>query len=156
MAASGECHAGGFGGGAHMGGGFGGAHIGGFGGAHIGGFGGALSSAASAAPISAGALVPAISAALAALSLPALRAHHFAQARGHFGHDRHFARGRRFAPGFYDNDYGWRGYGYPVLHNLLLSGRAPTRVPTSVSIAGRSYPASEHRPRRDSRGAGGF
>jgi hypothetical protein len=37
--------------------------------------------------------------------------HHFAAARGHFGHERHF-RGRRFVPGFYDYDYGC-DYGYP-------------------------------------------
>jgi hypothetical protein len=39
---------------------------------------------------------------------------HFAVPRGRFGHDGHFGRGRRFAPGlgygFYD--YGC-GYGYP-------------------------------------------
>jgi hypothetical protein len=39
---------------------------------------------------------------------------HFAVAHGRFGHDRHFGRGRRFAPGlgfgFYD--YGC-SYGYP-------------------------------------------
>jgi hypothetical protein len=36
---------------------------------------------------------------------------HFAQARGHVGHKRHF-RGRRFVPGFYDYDYGCN-YGSP-------------------------------------------
>jgi hypothetical protein len=79
-----------------MGGGFGG-HVGGFGrigglgGAHIGGlghFGGA------------GAALP-----------RGAVGHHFAQARGHFGHAGRF-RGRRFVPGFYDYDYGCN-YGYP-------------------------------------------
>ena len=82
-------HAGGFGGGAYMGGGFGGAHMGGgFGRGHFGGTGGAFGRG--------------------------FAGQHFAVPRGRFGHDRHFGRGRRFAPGssygFYD--YGC-SYGYP-------------------------------------------
>ena len=79
---------GGGGGGGH--GGFGGgAHIGGgFGLAHFGGPGGAFGRG--------------------------FAGQHFAVAHGRFGHDRHFGRGRRFAPGlgfgFYD--YGC-SYGYP-------------------------------------------
>jgi hypothetical protein len=82
-----------------MGGGFGGAHIGGFGGAHIGGLGGAR--------IGGLGFVGSGGAALAR----GAAGHHFAEARGHLGHERHF-RGRRFVPGFYDYDYGCN-YGYP-------------------------------------------
>ena len=79
----------GFGGGAHMGGGFGGAHMGGgFGRGHFGSPGGAFGRG--------------------------FAGQHFAVAHGRFGHERHFGRGRRFAPGlgygFYD--YGC-SYGYP-------------------------------------------
>ena len=83
-------HGGGFGGGAHMGGGFGGgAHMGGGSGlGHFGGPGAAFGRG--------------------------FAGQHFAVAHGRFGHDRHFGRGRRFAPGlgfgFYD--YGC-SYGYP-------------------------------------------
>src|ERR1700676_4469011 len=82
-------HGGGFGGGAHMGGGFGGAHMGGgFGRGRFGGAGGAFGRG--------------------------FAGQHFSVARGRFGHDRHFGRSRRFAPGlgygFYD--YGC-SYGYP-------------------------------------------
>jgi hypothetical protein len=55
--------------------------------------------------------VRAISAVLALLSLAAVWVSTLPAARGHFGHERHF-RGRRFAPGFYDYDYGCN-YGYP-------------------------------------------
>lgn len=101
-------HAGGFGGGAHIGGGFGGARVGGFGGAgHIGGFGG-------------GAHIGS----LGASHLGGTRAafarggvgQHFAAARGHFAHEAHFRRGRRFVPGFYDYDYGC-SYGYPYYNS---------------------------------------
>jgi hypothetical protein len=81
-------HGGGFGAGAHMSGGFGGAHMGGgFGRGHFGGAGGAFGRGF---------------------------AGHFAVPHGRFGHDRHFGRGRRFAPGFSYGfyDYGC-GYGYP-------------------------------------------
>jgi hypothetical protein len=81
-------HGGGFGGGAHMGG-FGGAHMGGgFGRGHFGGgraFGRGFAG------------------------------QHFAKASGRFGHDRHFGRGRRFAPGwgapygYYDDSVGYYG-----------------------------------------------
>src|SRR5262249_37045348 len=73
---------------------FGGGHGRGFGGgAHMGGgFGGAGAALARGAA-----------------------GHHFADTRGHFGHEGHF-RGRRFVPGFgngfYDYDYGC-SYGYP-------------------------------------------
>src|SRR6266446_9265588 len=74
-------HGGGFGGGAHMGG-FGGAHMGGgFGRGHFGGgraFGRGFAG------------------------------QHFAKASGRFGHDRHFGRGRRFAPGW-GTPYGYYG-----------------------------------------------
>src|ERR1700730_6252168 len=81
-------HGGGFGG-AHMGGGFCGAHMGGgLGRGHFGGPGAAFGRG--------------------------FAGQHFAVAHGRFGHDRHFGRGRRFAPGlgfgFYD--YG-SSYGYP-------------------------------------------
>ena len=77
------------GGGGHAGGFGGGAHMGGgFGRGHFGGAGGAFGRG--------------------------FAGQHFAVPRGRFGHDRHFGRGRRFAPGlgygFYD--YGC-GYGYP-------------------------------------------
>src|SRR5215831_12370672 len=95
-------HGGGFGGGAHMGGGFGGAHIGGLGGAHIGGLG------------HVGGGLGHVGGAGAGLARGAA-GHHFADTRGHFGHEGHF-RGRRFVPGFgngfYDYDYGC-SYGYP-------------------------------------------
>ena len=108
-------HAGGFGGGAHIGGGFGGAHIGGFGGPHIGGFGGAHLGGGFGAGHFGGARAFA----------PGIAGQHFAQARGRFGHDRHFARGRRFLPGFYDNDYGWCGYGYPYYTTSCYPGEYP-------------------------------
>jgi len=83
-------HGGGFGGGAHMGG-FGGAHMGGgFGRGHFGGgraFGRGFAG------------------------------QHFAKASGRFGHDRHFGRGRRFAPGwgapygYYGDSVGYYGDG---------------------------------------------
>jgi hypothetical protein len=83
-------HGGGFGGGAHMGGGIGGgAHMGG-GVGHFGGSGGAFGRG--------------------------FAGHHFAAARGNFGRDRHFGRGRRFAPGwgapygYYGDYYGDSGY----------------------------------------------
>jgi hypothetical protein len=41
---------------------------------------------------------------------------HFAAARGHFAHEAHFRRGRRFVPGFYDYDYGC-SYGYPYYNS---------------------------------------
>jgi hypothetical protein len=105
-------HAGGFGGGAHIGG----AHVGGFGGPHIGGFGGAHLGGSFAAGHFGGAR---------GAFAPGVAGQHFAQARGHFGHDRRFARGRRFVPGSYDNDYGWCSYGYPYYTTSCYSGEYP-------------------------------
>ena len=106
-------HGGGFGGGAHIGGGLGGAHIGGFGGPHIGGLGGAHLGGSFGAGRFGGAR---------GAFAPGVAAQHFAQARGHFG--RHFARGRRFVPGFYDNDYGCI-YGYPYDPSSCYPGEYP-------------------------------
>jgi hypothetical protein len=91
-------HGGGFGGGAHMGGGFGGAHMGrGFGGAHMGGGFGRGHFGGPGGAFGRG-----------------FAGQHFSVAHGRFAHERHFGRGRRFAPGlgysFYD--YGC-SYGYP-------------------------------------------
>ena len=91
-------HGGGFGGGAHMGGGFGGAHMGrGFGGAHMGGGFGRGHFGGPSAAFGRG-----------------FAGQHFSVAHGRFGHERHFGRGRRFAPGlgYSFDDYGC-GYGYP-------------------------------------------
>jgi hypothetical protein len=84
-------HGGGFGGGAHMGVGFGGGgHMGGrFGRGHFGGPGGAFGRG--------------------------FAGQHFAKGSSRFGRDRHFGRGRRFAPGweapygYYDDSVGYYG-----------------------------------------------
>ena len=108
-------HGGGFGGGAHMGG-FGGGHGGGFGGPHIGGLGGGARLGGSFAAGHVGG---------ARAFAPGVAGQHFAQARGHVGHVRHFARGRRFGPGFYDNDYGWCSNGYPYYTTSCYPGEYP-------------------------------
>jgi len=56
---------------------------------------------------------------------PGVAGQRFAQAHGHVGHVRHFARGRRFGPGFYDNDYGWCSYGYPYYTTSCYPGEYP-------------------------------
>ena len=119
-------HGGGFGGGAHIGGGFGGAHIGGLGGAHIGGFRRSLDARRLGRRRPSGReLWCRPSRRRSRAFAPGVAGQHFAQARGHVGHDRHFARGRRFGPGFYDNDYGWCGYGYPYYTTSCYPGEYP-------------------------------
>ena len=117
-------HGGGFGGGAHIGGGLGGAHMGGFGGAHIGGFGGPhIGGLGGGARLGRSFAAGHVGGARA--FAPGVAGRHFAQARGHFGHVRHFVRGRRFGPGFYDDDYGWCGYGYPYYTTSCYAGEYP-------------------------------
>ena len=71
---------------------------------------------------------------------------HFAQAHGHVGHVRHFARGRRFGPGFYDNDYGWCGYERSLLHKRLAIQAIPLGYGRVRQQRGQSIPQA-YRPR---------